>query len=794
VEYDQSNPNYQQPIEKKLYNPENAQQDSLGVHPSEKKKEAIAPNLLQPESPHKNLPPELKRSNPNPNAPELPDKFKASKKFTFEKPSEEDTDPNAPKLPVKFKESKKFTFEKPSEKDADPNAPKLPDKFKHVKKFTFEKPSEKDIDPELQALNAPAKAPDINPAQEPLMQQATPIPEQRSPLTAPSLPLETVQADRSAASPILWSHNPEPQFRQNQEPDPIGGAEQPMEPIALAPAIAVGVGIPDIQIAQNAATLNPGANAIAGKAFNIFLRDQLKKRVPALAATMTGVATLDGPLPIGDALALGLSVDTLWQIHQEWVKLQTPKASSADPAQSDPQSNAAPAGLRDSTFNRPIDLGNVPQMGSTPDGTQAFLEAQKAQMAQQEQQLKAKWNREMQLAVSATHRRQQRDAVDDAIGDKLYKVEQKENLGLYQEWLLQNDPKWLDKMNRQSEGRYDTLSDSGKDFQFEGEESKRSFKQQLLSHTMYQSDIRARETIEYSAMELNLDNVTNQGIGFNPKKLVQIRTNFDAVAEGRYEKKLEPKVMRYVETQADAAYRKETNSKEADRNSTLWKTLRNVELLKYDRTLWNTVQEPAAGTDVSKTMTDQSNNPDLGANALNRHGQPLNRDRLTQPETFPTGAGQKPQQPVGGGFDTTANPELMKPLEGFPTNQPVDGVTNVHQTKSEPNPADRLQHEEYLRSLRQQMGRPHIEDSELNNFVGELYRPGASIGSGSTADAIRHERNTGQLVKGKEHTEKGMNAIRYLEKWLKKNPTARPGDRAAAENILRDLKNALELE
>jgi hypothetical protein len=135
-------------------------------------------------------------------------------------------------------------------------------------------------------------------------------------------------------------------------------------------------------------------------------------------------------------------------------------------------------------------------------------------------------------------------------------------------------------MNRQSEGRYDTLSAQGKDFQFEGEESKRSFKQQLLSHTMYRSDIRARETIEYSAMELNLDNVTNQGTEFNPKQLARIRTNFDAVAAGRYEKKLEPKVMRYVETQADAAYRKETNSKEADRNSTLWKTLRNVELLK----------------------------------------------------------------------------------------------------------------------------------------------------------------------------------------------------------------------
>jgi A nuclease family of the HNH/ENDO VII superfamily with conserved AHH len=246
-----------------------------------------------------------------------------------------------------------------------------------------------------------------------------------------------------------------------------------------------------------------------------------------------------------------------------------------------------------------------------------------------------------------------------------------ENLALYQEWLLQHDPMWLNKMNRQSEGRYDTLSDSGKDFQFEGEEAKRSFKQELLSHTMYQSDIRARETIEYSAMELNLDNVTNQGREFNPKKLAQIRTNFDAVAEGRYEKKLEPKVMKYVETQADAAYRRETGSKEADRNSTLWKTMRNVELLKYDRTLWNTVQEAPVG------MMTNPNDPALGSNALNRpgQGQTLDRSHLTQPETFPAGTGQQKQNP--GGFDNTASPELVKPLEGFPTNQPVDGVTNV---------------------------------------------------------------------------------------------------------------------
>jgi len=33
--------------------------------------------------------------------------------------------------------------------------------------------------------------------------------------------------------------------------------------------------------------------------------------------------------------------------------------------------------------------------------------------------------------------------------------------------------------------------------------------------------------------------------------------------------------------------------------------------------------------------------------------------------------------------------------------------------------------------------------------------------------------------------------IKSLEKWLKKNPTAKPRDRAATENIIKDLRNAL---
>jgi hypothetical protein len=445
--------------------------------------------------------------------------------------------------------------------------------------------------------------------------------------------------------------------------------------IAAAPNAALNTAAPKpIQITQETkgtATLDSGQRALAGKAFNKFLRQQLKKRSPELAAKVLGASVADGPFPIGEALSLGFTVQTFYDIYQDYVKLYPPQA---DPSEtfSPTQSQSTTAGGTHSTHKQaPINLGTVPQMGtSTNDPVDAFLKAQEAQIQQSDRQMAAKHQREAQLAVSADGRQQQRNAVDGLMRDKLYKVNSQENLSLYQTWLLQNDPKFLNRMNQQAGARYDTLTHQGKDLQFEGDAARQSFRQSLLSHTMYQNDLRAREMIEYSSMELNLGQVTNQGTGFNQKKLAQIRGNFDAVVAGGYEKKLEPKVIKYAEAQANAAYVKETGSKEVDRNSPLWKTLRNVELLKYDRTLWNTVQEAPAG------MMTNPNDPSLGSNALNRPGQGSTL-KVPTSTAHPAGEGQQKQQPVGDGFSNTVNPELVKPQGGFPTNQKVDGVTNV---------------------------------------------------------------------------------------------------------------------
>jgi RHS repeat-associated protein len=100
-------------------------------------------------------------------------------------------------------------------------------------------------------------------------------------------------------------------------------------------------------------------------------------------------------------------------------------------------------------------------------------------------------------------------------------------------------------------------------------------------------------------------------------------------------------------------------------------------------------------------------------------------------------------------------------------------------------------HEAYKDGLRAAMSKPAVSDPALARLIDPLYRPNATVGSGSTAAAIRQELATGQPVGGAFHSQKAADSIRSLERWLSNNPAARPGDRAAAENVIRDMSNAL---
>jgi len=106
--------------------------------------------------------------------------------------------------------------------------------------------------------------------------------------------------------------------------------------------------------------------------------------------------------------------------------------------------------------------------------------------------------------------------------------------------------------------------------------------------------------------------------------------------------------------------------------------------------------------------------------------------------------------------------------------------------------ANRATHEAYKNYLRQAMQKPLVKDASLQKLFNNLYRDNARIGSGSTAAAIRHELSTGGIVGGRTHIQKGVDYVKALDRWLRNNPNASPGDRAAAENVIADIIDALK--
>ena len=91
-------------------------------------------------------------------------------------------------------------------------------------------------------------------------------------------------------------------------------------------------------------------------------------------------------------------------------------------------------------------------------------------------------------------------------------------------------------------------------------------------------------------------------------------------------------------------------------------------------------------------------------------------------------------------------------------------------------------------STRDELMETAITD-QVKNLVNELYRPGAETGDGGTADAIREQIRTGNLVGGKDHIRKGRERLRQIEKLLAKSPDH--PDRALLERLRDDLKDAL---
>jgi hypothetical protein len=90
--------------------------------------------------------------------------------------------------------------------------------------------------------------------------------------------------------------------------------------------------------------------------------------------------------------------------------------------------------------------------------------------------------------------------------------------------------------------------------------------------------------------------------------------------------------------------------------------------------------------------------------------------------------------------------------------------------------------------------KPEVEDPKLNNLLDNLYKGVDNpnrVGDGTTADAIRHEHQSGQDVGGRNHDIKGRETVQGLDNWLKSHPDAPAHERAVAETERANLIQAL---
>ena len=121
----------------------------------------------------------------------------------------------------------------------------------------------------------------------------------------------------------------------------------------------------------------------------------------------------------------------------------------------------------------------------------------------------------------------------------------------------------------------------------------------------------------------------------------------------------------------------------------------------------------------------------------------------------------------------------------------IGGYVNAARGAGQVGASNVAAYQAYKDGLRAAMSKPTVSDSSLARLIDPLYRSNAAVGSGSTAAAVRQELATGQPVSGAFHSQKAGDSIKALERWLANNPSARPGDKAAAENVIRDMNNAL---
>jgi hypothetical protein len=84
-----------------------------------------------------------------------------------------------------------------------------------------------------------------------------------------------------------------------------------------------------------------------------------------------------------------------------------------------------------------------------------------------------------------------------------------------------------------------------------------------------------------------------------------------------------------------------------------------------------------------------------------------------------------------------------------------------------------------------------VSSDDLRNVVEQLYRPGARVGAGSSMDALRYERLTGNLLSPAGHTKKVLDYRTNLMKLWEQRSKLNATDRRIIRELLMDIQNAL---
>jgi len=82
------------------------------------------------------------------------------------------------------------------------------------------------------------------------------------------------------------------------------------------------------------------------------------------------------------------------------------------------------------------------------------------------------------------------------------------------------------------------------------------------------------------------------------------------------------------------------------------------------------------------------------------------------------------------------------------------------------------------------------QNQKLRNAINEIYRPGATMGDGGLADAVRHELKTGEFVGGVSHIQKANERISNLTNIIN-TQNLNSTDLGIAQRLLEDLKRAV---